>query len=181
MKYVIWSVFILTTVSGGCAHVMSDGGLASTDRSISYADIRMNPEVLSGRNVLVGGIIADTRSSGDMLQLEVSQRALFSNGVPDESSHSEGRFIVISGELPDPSYYHPGGLITIIGEIKGQITQPREGAVYRYPLISAREIRLFRASDSISYRPANPYQNQIDDNRFMLRPPGAIAEDPLKP
>ena len=180
MKRLLWSVFALIVVLGGCAHVMSEAGLALADRSIPYADIKRNPEALAGKNVLVGGIIAATRSSGDVLQLEVAQLELHVNGVPDESSTSAGRFLVVSGELLDPLFYRPGTLVTVIGEIKGQKVQKLEGADYRYPLVSAKEIRLFRASDPLPGRPANPYQNQIGDERFMLRQPGAVEGEPRK-
>lgn len=171
MKYLIWSLFSMLALLGGCAHVMSEAGLAAIDRSVTYNDIKKNPEALAGKNVLVGGIIAATRSSGDVMQLEVAQLELFENGVPNESSLSAGRFLAVSGELLDPLFYRPGLLVTIIGEIKGQRVLKLEGADYRYPLISAKEIRLFRASDLSSGRPANPYQNEVGDGKFMLRPP----------
>ncbi len=172
MKRLVLCMFAIISILGGCAHVMSGAGLALADRSIPYADIKKNPEALAGKNILVGGIIAGNRSSGDVMQIEVSQLELFANGVPDESSHSEGRFLAVSGELLDPLFYRPGTLVTIIGEIKGQKVQKLEGADYRYPLISAKEIRLFRASDLSSSRTANPYQNQVGDERSKLRPQG---------
>lgn len=182
MKHLrIWSVFFLMVNLVGCAHVMSQAGLAIVDRSISYADIKKNPEALVGKNVLVGGVIAGTRSSGDLMQLEVAQLELLENGVPDEYSSSAGRFLVVSGELFDPLFYTPGSLVTVIGEIKGQKIQKLEEAEYHYPLISAKEIRLFRSSDSFASHQANPYQNQVGDRRFMLRPPAAVVEDPRKP
>lgn len=172
MKYLVWMVIALSGITGGCAHVMSEAGLATVNRSVTYADIRKNPEVLAGKNVLVGGIIAGTYSNGDVMLLEVAQLELLSNGVPDETSLSEGRFLATSGELIDPLFYRPGLLVTIIGEIKGQRVQKLEGADYRYPLISAKEMRLFRASDNSSNRSKNPYQNEFGDTRSMLRPPG---------
>jgi len=181
MKRLVWCIFSLIGMMGGCSHVMSEAGLALADRSIPYADIKKNPEVLSGKIVLVGGIIAATRSSGDVMQLEVAQLELFENGVPDETSTSAGRFLAVSGDLLDPLFYHPGALVTIIGEIKGQKVQRLEGADYRYPLISAKEIRLFRPSDPSSGRAANPYQNQVGDEKFMLRPPGPIEVETSKP
>ena len=181
MKHLIWIVFTLAGISSGCTHVMSETGLATVDHSIIYADIKNNPEVLVGKTVIIGGIIAENSSSGDVMQLEVVQLELLGNGVPDESSPSVGRFLAVSGELLDPLFYRPGRLVTIIGEIKGQRLQKLGSVDYRYPLISAKEIRLFRASDSALGRPANPYQNQIGDERFMLRPPGGGVEKPRKP
>ena len=180
MKRLVACCFALIGILGGCSHVMSDAGLSTVDRSISYADIKNNPESLAGKNVIVGGIIADSISSGDVMQLEVAQLELLSNGVPDEFSASAGRFLAVSGELLDPLFYRPGLLVTIIGEIKGQKILKLEGVDYRYPLISAKEIRLFRASDLSPARAANPYHNQMGDVRPMLRPPGALGGEPRK-
>lgn len=177
-RTLVWLIFVLALNLGGCAHVMSEAGLAGVDRSITYADIRTRPETLVGTRVLVGGVIAGTRSSGDFMQLEIAQLELLENGVPDESSPSGGRFLIVSGELLDPLFYRPGLLITVIGEIKGQKIQRLEGADYRYPLLSAKELRLFRASDLSSGRQANPYQSEFGDGRFMLRPPGGVAVEP---
>jgi outer membrane lipoprotein len=151
---------------------MSESNLALVDRSISYADIKKNPEALAGKNVLIGGVIAATSSSGDVLQLEVAQLELLSNGVPDETSASAGSFMVVSGELLDPLFYRPGMLVAVIGEMKGQKLQQIDGTNHHFPLVSAKEIRLFRASVITSGRPANPYQNQVGDERVILRPPG---------
>lgn len=181
MKYLTLCILSLVGLLGGCSHVMSEGGLATADRSIQYADIVRNPEALAGKKVLLGGVIAENRSSGDLVQLEVAQLELLTNGVPDETSHSTGRFLVVSGELLDPVFYRPGLLVTIIGEIKGQQIKKLEGADYRYPLLSAKEIRLFRASEFTLSRPVNPYQNEVGDEKFMLRPPGPIVGEPGRP
>lgn len=179
--FFMWSAFFLMLNLAGCTHIMSQAGLALADHSIAYTDIKRNPEALVGKNVLVGGVIAVTLSSGDVMQLEVAQLELLENGLPDEYSSSAGRFLVVSGELFDPLFYSPGSLVTVIGEIKGQKIQKLEGVEYRYPLISAKEIRLFRPPDSSKSHLGNPYQNQVGDRRFMLRPPAVVVEDPSKP
>lgn len=181
MKYLMLAVVSLVAIIGGCAHVMSEASLATVDRSIQYPDIAKTPEALVGKKVLIGGVIAENRSSGDLMQLEVAQLELLSNGVPDEASHSSGRFLLISGELFEPLIYRRGSLVTVIGEIKGQQIKKLEGADYRYPLISAKEIRLFRTSEFTVDRPTNPYQNQFGDEKFMLRPPGSIEGEFRRP
>lgn len=181
MRQLVYLIVGLIGILGGCAHVMSEAGLARADRSIPYGEISKSPEAFVGKTVLVGGIIAANRGSGDVLQLEVAQLELFANGVPDELSHSSGRFLLVSGELLDPLFYPVGSLVTVIGEIKGQKVQKLDGADYRYPLVSAKEIRVFRASDPSSGRPSNPYQNQVGDDKFLLRPPGILESEPRKP
>jgi outer membrane lipoprotein len=181
MKYLAWLIFCCAGIIGGCAHVMGEAVLGNVDTSISYTDIRKNPESLAGRIVLIGGVIAGIRNEGDFMTLEVDQRGLLQNGVPDETSVSEGRFLAVSGELTDPRTIRPGVLVTIIGEIKGQQIRTVEGKGYRYPLVSAREIRLFRATDPSSGRPVNPYQVEVGDQRRINRPPAAQATEPRTP
>lgn len=170
----------LMVIMGGCAHVMSETGLKLADCSVPYTEVKKNPEQFAGKIILVGGIIAGTQSSGDVIMLEVAQLELFNNGVPDEFSPSGGRFLAVSGELMDPVIYRPGRFVTIIGEVKGKKIQHLEGADYPYPLISVKELRLFRASEPFATYPNNPYQNQVGDAKFMLRPPGPTDGEPRR-
>ena len=179
MKTVL--ILVLVAVLGGCAHVMSESGLRSVDSSVTYADIKRNPEALAGKQILIGGIIAGIKSSGDIIMLEVAQLELLNNGVPDESSPSGGRFLAVSSELIDPAIYRPGNFVTIIGEIKGKKVQKLESVDYPYPLITVKELRMFRTSEPFATYPNNPYQNRFGDDKLMLRPPGPDTGEPRKP
>jgi outer membrane lipoprotein len=164
----------------GCAHVMSEENLKRVDRTIPYAELNASPEAFTGRTVLLGGIIAGVRSSGDVLMLEVARLELFNNEVPNENLPSGGRFLAISSELIDPVIYRPGKLVTIIGEVKGKRIEKIDGVDYPYPLISAREMRLFRASVP-AFDNVNPYQNRFGDDKFLGRPPGLADGEPRRP
>lgn len=180
MRFFVIMTSLMATLSG-CAHVMSDSGLKLADRSVAYSDIKKNPEQFAGKVILVGGVIAGTKSSGDVIMLEVAQLELFNNGLPDEFSPSGGRFLAVSSDLIDPVIYRPGRFVTIIGEVKGKKIQHLEGADYPYPLLSVKELRLFRASEPFPTYPNNPYQNQVGDARFILRPPGPPEGEPRRP
>lgn len=159
---------------------MSEAGLKGVDQSLAYSAVKKNPELLVGKQVLVGGVIAGIRSSDDVIMLEVTQLELLNNGVPDEASPSGGRFLAISSELIDPLLYRPGNFVTIIGEIKGKLIQKLESVDYSYPLISVKELRMFRASEPFATYPDNPYQNRVGDGKLMLRPPGPSGGEPRK-
>ncbi len=174
-------LFFMALVLAGCAHVMSEAGLKLVDSSVNYTELSRNPEIHSGKRVMIGGIIAGTRSSGDVIMLEVTQLELLNNGVPDETSTSGGRFLAISSELIDPLIYRPGNLVTIIGEVKGKKIQKLESVDYPYPLISVKELRMFRKSEPFATYPNNPYQNRVDDGKLMLRPPGPTSGEPKSP
>jgi outer membrane lipoprotein len=164
----------------GCAHVMSEANLKLVDQSISFSDLKANPEALVGKTVLVGGIIAGVNSSGDVAMLEVTQLELFKNEVPNEESRSGGRFLAISTELIDPVIYRPGKLVTIIGEVKGKKIQKIDGADYPYPLIAVKELRLFRPSEPLVDTGSNPYENRYGDDKFLGRPPGLADGEPRR-
>lgn len=172
---------ILSTMlfMSGCAHVMSDTNLKAVDQSVRYNDLSAKPEAFAGKTVLVGGIIAGVRGSDDVIMLEVAQLELFKNGVPNEDSRSGGRFLAISTELIDPVVYQPGKLVTIIGEVKGKKVQKLESVDYPYPLISVKELRLFRPSEPLPDN-YNPYQNQYGDDKFLRRPPGLADGEPRR-
>jgi outer membrane lipoprotein len=180
MIRLLLSILALHITLAGCAHVMSDTSLALADRSIGYAMIKKNPEALTGKTVLLGGVITGTRSSGDLMQLEIAQLPLLDNGVPDEYSPSQGRFLLISGELLDPAHYPPGMFITVIGEIRGQRIQKLVGVDYRYPLVSAREIKLFQPLEAAPEQPDNPYQNRVNGTKPLPRPAAADLAAPQK-
>jgi len=174
-------LFFMVLILGGCAHVMSEAGLKLVNSSVNYTELSRNPDAHAGKRVMIGGIIAGTRSSGDLIMLEVTQLELLNNDVPDETSTSGGRFLAISSELIDPLIYRPGNLVTIIGEIKGKKIQKLESVDYPYPLISVKELRMFRKSEPFATYPNNPYQNRVDDGKLMLRPPGPTGGEPKAP
>ena len=171
-------VSAIMTLSG-CAHVMSEANLKLADQSIRYAALNERPDSFAGKTVLVGGIIAGVKSSGDIAMLEVVQLELFKNGVPDENSHSSGRFLAVSSDLIDPVIYRTGELVTIIGEVKGKKVQKLNSVDYSYPLVSAKEMRLFRASEPFPVS-GNPYLNEIGDSKFLRRPPGLSIGEPQR-
>lgn len=178
---ILFLLLLVMVAIGGCAHVMSETGLKLADRSITYAEVKKNPEKLAGKVILAGGIIVGTQSSGDVIMLEVAQLELLNNGVPDEFSRSGGRFLAISSELIDPFIYRQGKFVTIIGEVKGRKIQKLEGVDHPYPVISVRELRLFRSSEPFATYPNNPYQHHIGDEKFLLQPPGPAEGEPRRP
>lgn len=176
MKRILLCLVALTGLISGCSQVMSSSWMDKSDLSLTYNEISSNPDKLTGRIVMVGGTVALTLSSGDFTEMEIIQHSLLTNGVPDESAASEGRFRAVSGELLDPSVNRTGMPVTIIGEIKGRKDIAVEGKISSYPLIAIREMRFFTGVEVKPVSNDNPYQNRIGDGRFMLRPPAQPAE-----
>lgn len=124
----------------GCAHWISDQSRAAADRTITFSQLRENPDACRGKLVLVGGIVAATTQTGKGSWLEVVEHRLDSRELPDQVIPSRGRFLAIAPGLLDPATYKPGALVSMMGEVTGKEVRQLGGADYTYPVISVREI-----------------------------------------
>jgi len=127
------------------------------DRSISFAQLKENPDRYVGSNVLLGGAIASVSNTKQTGQLEIVQFQLDRDYMPDESYSSGGRFLAQSDGFLDPLVFKPGRLVTVTGEVKGHKTMPLDQTAYDYPIIGIREIYLWKPADVRSYQ--YPYSN----------------------
>jgi len=147
----IFSLFLLLP---GCAHVISKDLRNQTEPSLSFREIFKNPDAYKGKTVIWGGDIVTTTNQKDGTTLiEVFQRPLGRGGEPQETSYSEGRFLILAQEYLDPYLFRRGRKVTVAGEILGERTKPLGEMDYRYPLISSKQIHLWTEYD---YYPA-PY------------------------
>lgn len=173
-------IFIFVVFSTGCSHVMSEESRKQVDASISYQVIAAKPDSNVGKTIMVGGILAGIRGSRDVTTYEIAQLELLSNGVPDETSASGGRFLAVSTELSEPLVHPTGSLVTLVGIVKGKKIEQRDGADYPYPLLTVKEMKFFRPSRDLPDLHPNPYQPVVGDERFILSPPGLPGGEPHK-
>jgi outer membrane lipoprotein len=140
-------LLFISFVLSGCAHVISDEGLRLVDRSISFRTVRENPTHYIGKYIVAGGTIAAVRNSKEGAELEVVQLNLDRTGMPEDNIRSDGRFIAISPDFLDSMIYSNGKMVTILGEISGQKTKKLEERDYSYPVLTIKEIHLWRSFD----------------------------------
>lgn len=144
MKRVVWCIVIIPAlVAAACAQPFPKQMLREVDRSISFKELKEDPERFMGRIVLLGGVVIETRNTKEGTYVEILQRRLDSQARPVESDETEGRFIVFTKEFLDAAVYHKGRRVTVIGEIAGQKTQPLGEVQYRYPYIIAKAVHLW--------------------------------------
>ena len=151
MKYTRFFITLAFILSAGCAHVISEESLRLVDRSLSFVQLKENPDRYVGSYALLGGAIASVSNTKQMGQLEVVQFQLDSDNMPAGSYNSGGRFLAQTDGFLDPLVYKPGRLVTIVGEVKGHKTMPLDQIEYDYPIIAIREIYLWRPVDVRSY------------------------------
>lgn len=134
-------LFFIFLFVPGCAHVISKDLRAEVDPALSFRRISQDPEAYKGKTLLWGGEIVETTNQKDgSTLLEVLERRLGWRGEPDQSSPSEGRFLVLTETYLDAYIYRKGRKITVAGEILGEKKKLLGEMDYRYPLISSKQI-----------------------------------------
>jgi outer membrane lipoprotein len=132
----------------GCAHVISDESRKLVDPTIHFQNLRTDPDAYVGKYVKLGGTIAGVQNTKDGSQLEVVQSPLESDDLPEEVSHSSGgRFLATTPGFLDPIVYKAGRRVTVVGQVQGKKTLPIDQVEYAYPIISIREIHVWRKSE----------------------------------
>lgn len=132
----------------GCAGVISDQSLRLVDRSLSFAELRQDPDRYAGRHLLLGGGIAGVRNTSEGGELEVVQFKTDESGTITDTAASGGRFIAWSPGFLDPALYKTGQLVTLVGEARGKKVMRLDNLDYTYPVLVIKEIYLWKPEEA---------------------------------
>ncbi len=133
-------VLPLVFLVAGCTHWIGDQSRALVDRSITFRQLRENPDAYRGKFVMFGGTVDEVTRTGEGTWLDIIEHRLDSRELPDEVIPSRGRFLATTSEPLDPVHFKPGVLVSMMGEVTGAKVRPLKGADYIYPVIAIREI-----------------------------------------
>ena len=149
---------------GGCASVVPRELRKEVDRSISFEELRMNPNAYLGRVVLLGGEIIETENLQDETQLEMLQKPLGDGDMPVDTGESEGRFLISYPGYLDPAIYSSGRYVTAVGEVLGLQSLKIGEAEYQAPIISGKFVHLWpKTGPYYGPRYYGPYFYRYDD------------------
>jgi outer membrane lipoprotein len=137
---------IIAILSIGCAPPFSKTLLDKVEKRITFSELSKAPENHAGKIMMVGGTIVDTKNLKEGTQIEVLQKPLDSEGRPEMTDETGGRFLAVSQTYLDAAVYHRGRNVTIIGEVTGSKVQPLGEIEYRYPVLTAKELHLWSPS-----------------------------------
>jgi outer membrane lipoprotein len=144
------SVFItsmlctLVLLLGACAPVISPQLMEQVDRNLTYGSLTSRPDEAKGKIVLLGGTIVQTVPKPEETEIEVVQKQVSSSGEPYLTDNSEGRYLVVVNRFLDPAIYRSGRDITVAGEVQGSAVRRLGEIDYRYPVIAALELHLWK-------------------------------------
>ena len=127
----------------GCAPPFSKAALDRIDRSLTYRELRSDPDRYRGTWVMLAGVIVGARNTTEGTFIEVLQKPMGRRGQPLDTDDTEGRFMISAAEFLDTAVYHGGRLITVVGEAAGAKVQQLGELPYRYPLVRAKELHLW--------------------------------------
>jgi outer membrane lipoprotein len=127
----------------GCSYAISPDVSRTADRSITFEQLQADPSSFKGKTVILGGLIAQVRTVKNGTLIEIVQKELDYWGKPRRTDRTGGRFIVHQPRTLDVLVFAPGREITIAGEVAGTEERSLGDSVVMYPLINAREIKLW--------------------------------------
>jgi outer membrane lipoprotein len=174
LSVIILSIFFIT----GCTAVISEKSRKLVNTDVPFKILKNAPEDYIGKNLMVGGRIAGVTNKSDGAWLEIVQFDLSSQGYPEESFLSYGRFLATENSYMDPMIFRRGMLITIVGELKGKKTLRLDEMDYTYPVLAMREWHLWPGSEPegrcTAYPAAppqyDPYNYGFGYEPFLERP-----------
>lgn len=147
----------------GCVHVMSDETGTLAVPPVTFEEIREKPQFHLGKIVMLGGVVDSVVNATEGGQIEVLQYPLDSDGFPELSGGSAGRFLVTSPTHFDPQTYPKGALITVLGELKAERTVQSAWGSNRLPVVSIRKAHVWE-------------EDKEKDRPFLI--PGTNLVDP---
>ncbi len=144
------SAAVLLLVLSGCAYPISKELRQEAIGEPTFSMVLQEPAAHRGAVVIWGGIIMKTTNYKDGAEIIVLETPLGFREKPKGRTHSQGRFIARSTKFLDPAVYARGKRITVAGEISGSTIKSIGQFPYVYPVIMAKEIKLW---ENIRYAP----------------------------
>lgn len=133
---------IMALISG-CAPTFPQRITDQVDKSITFDDLSKNPDAHKGKWVMLAGVIAASNNEKDGSYVEIVQKPADSDGRPQRTDRTGGRFIAVSKQFLDPAIYAKGREITVVGEAAGVSVKPLGETSYRYPLLTIEALHLW--------------------------------------
>jgi len=168
IRYQLYLILFLYGLISSCAPVISPELRAKVDSSLTFQQVLQSPDTYKGKFVLWGGEIIKILPQDGDTYIEVLQRSVGWRGKPEESSDSQGKFLILTKELLDLSLFKKSRKITVAGEIQGAIKGDKvkmvSEAAYRYPIVLSKQIYLWEGLYPYSSIPQ--YQYYPDPHRY---------------
>ncbi|MBC2694965.1 MAG: hypothetical protein HF982_06785 [Desulfobacteraceae bacterium] len=137
-------LMFLFLISAGCAPLISRELRKELSPDITFKQVIKDPDAHKGKRILISGIILGSRNTKEGTLIEILQKPADIGGRPKDVDDSDGRFLALYDGYLDTAIYSRGRDVAVAGEITGKRVLPLGEIDYIYPLISIKEIHLFK-------------------------------------
>lgn len=127
----------------GCAYAISPDMAKQADTTVTFKELRADPERFKGKIVILGGAVIQTTALQQNTLIEVEEKPLDYWGMPKRTKKTGGRFNALVRGYLDPLVYAPGRQITVAAEVAGTHSAELGEAEYSDPVVVAKEIKLW--------------------------------------
>ncbi len=138
------SVVLSFLVAGGCAGQVPLLVRQPLPDNPSISAVREDISHYQGSYARWGGTIARIENKEDHTVLEIVARQLGSEGQPQETDVSPGRFLAHIEEFLDPAIYQQGREITVYGVIERLVKGHIGKHPYTFPLVRVKTYYLWQ-------------------------------------
>ena len=137
----------LIFLSTAACSVISQQVRDESEPPISYRTLLEEADRYTGKNVILGGYILETKNQLGETTIEVLQTPLEFRDEPKAKERSEGRFIVLHKGFLDPEVYSKDRKITVAGTVLGTTIQKVGDHPFPCLQIESREIYIWPQYD----------------------------------
>lgn len=150
-------VLLSLFLASGCVHVISSEVRQAVKKDPSFPVVLQDPDSFRGEMVIWGGVIIETQNLTDGTSLIILETPLDSQGFPEDAEYSRGRFMARTSAYLDPEVYKKGRKVTMAGEVVGKEARALGETQYAYPVLSVRELHLWKEPERVYGWPYGPY------------------------
>jgi outer membrane lipoprotein len=137
----------------GCTYAISRDMTAKADKTITFEMLQADPDSFKGKIIILGGTISQITNTKTGTILEVIQRPLDYWGKPKRTSRTGGAFLVLYPGYLNAFVYEPGREVTVAAEVEGTRSKALGEIEYSYPVVVAREMKLWEREPPATVRP----------------------------
>jgi outer membrane lipoprotein len=141
----VFLIFILFS----CTSIIAPELKKEITLDVTLAQVQKKPDLFKEKTVMWGGRILRGTNKKEGTLFEILALPLDKKGRPKQVDESFGRFLAIYKGYLDIAIYTKGREITIIGEIKETKIKPIGKFDYKYPLLEARKVHLWKMRPEI--------------------------------
>jgi outer membrane lipoprotein len=152
MKAISILLVMYFLISAGCSPITRQLS-KEISSDITFKEVIKDPEAYKGKIILVSGIILGSKNTKEGTLMEILQKPADIEGRPRDVDESDGRFLALYKGYLDTAIYSREREVIVAGKVMGKRVLPLSEVVYTYPLISIKEIHLFKARKEERFYP----------------------------